>query len=376
LPKPVVGVGQSTPDPVTGYVTKLNAAGTALVFSTYLGGSTTDLITSLSLDSAGNVYLAGAARSQDFPGFSGVPSRCANGAFVTRLSADGSALSATQLLYGVAVLANSVVAQDPTGKPWIAQAATLAQVDLNSAPARFACATDSADFAVLGQVVPGQLISLFGDNLGLGDPVSAAPPANGSFPISLAGVNVTFNGTPAPLLYVSPSQINVQVPFEVAGQTTAHLQITLPSSASAVTETRDFTVTDRSPSVFVLESGALQCGTQSISGQHPVALNTDGTGNSCTNPAVRGSTVTIFFQAAGVTSPAQATGSVVAQPPQPFNFPLSNTDGTARFVSVTSVPGAISGVWAVQLQIPNGFATSFTVAGIPLRENNLVIWSK
>src|ERR1700682_6241338 len=213
LPKPVVAVGQSTPDPVTGYVTKLNPSGTALVFSTYLGGSATDTITSLALDSAGNVYVAGAARSEDFPGFSGVPDRCASGAFVTRLSADGSALSATQLLYGVAVLANSVVALDPAGKPWVAQAATLARADLFSAPTRFARATDAADFAMLGQVAPGQLITLFGDNLGLGDPVAAFPPSNGSFPISLAGVSVTFNGTPAPLLYVSPTHVNVPLPL-------------------------------------------------------------------------------------------------------------------------------------------------------------------
>ena len=376
LPKPVVAVGQSTPDPVTGYVTKLNPAGTALVFSTYLGGSANDTITSLALDSAGNVYVAGAARSEDFPGFSGVPDRCAAGAFVTRLSADGTALSATQLLYGVAVVANSVVALDPAGKPWIAQAATLARADLFAAPTRFACATDAADFAMLGQVAPGQLITLFGDNLGLGDPVAAFPPSNGSFPISLAGVSVTFNGTPASLLYVSPTQVNVQVPFEVAGQATAHMRITLPSSFSFVTETRDFSVTDRAPSVFVLGSGVLLCGTQTVFGQHPIALNADGTGNSCDNPAVRGSPVTIFFQGVGVTSPAQATGAVVAQPPQLLNLPLSNTDGTARFVSVTSVPGVISGVWAVQLQIPNGFTTSFTVAGVALRETSLVIWSK
>jgi hypothetical protein len=48
----------------------------------------------------------------------------------------------------------------------------------------------------------------------------------------------------------------------------------------------------------------------------------------------------------------------------------------ARFVSVTSVPGAISGVWAVRLEIPSGFTTSFTVEGIALRKTNLVIWSK
>ena len=123
-------------------------------------------------------------------------------------------------------------------------------------------------------------------------------------------------------------------------------------------------------------SGALRCGSQTIFGWHPVALNADCTGNNCDNPAVRGSTVTIFFQGVGVTAPAQATGAVVAQPPQSLNLPLSGTDGTARFVSVTSVPGSISGVWAVQLQIPSGFTTSFTVAGVALRETNLVIWSK
>jgi uncharacterized protein (TIGR03437 family) len=113
-----------------------------------------------------------------------------------------------------------------------------------------------------------------------------------------------------------------------------------------------------------------------VPGEHPVALNADGTRNSCENPAIRGSAVTIFFQGVGVTSPAQATGAVVAQPPQSLNLPLSNTDGTARFVSVTNVPGVISGVWAVQLQISNGLTTSFSVAGVALRETNLVIWSK
>jgi uncharacterized protein (TIGR03437 family) len=380
LPTPVVAVGPSMPDPVTGYVTKVNPSGTALVYSTFLGGSANDSITSLALDSAGNVYVSGAAGSDDFPGLLGVPGRCLGGAFVTRLSADGTALSATQLLYGVPVIANSVVALDPAGKPWVAQAATLARTDLFAAPQRFACAADAADFAVLGQVAPGQLISLFGDNLGLGDAVAAAPPANGHFPVSLAGVTVTVNGTAAPLLFVSPKQINLQVPFELAGQTAAHLQIRLPSSSSqaaaASTETRDFAVTDRSPSLFLLESGLLRCGSQTVAGQHPAALNADGTGNSCDNPAVRGSTVTVFLQGVGVTSPPQLTGAVVTPPSQSLNLPLSNTDGTARLVRAVSAPGTISGIWSVQLQIPNGFTTNFTVAGLSLRETDLMIWSK
>jgi uncharacterized protein (TIGR03437 family) len=367
------------PDPVTGYVTKLNPSGTALVYSTFLGGSANDSVTSLALDSAGNAYASGAARSVDFPGLLGVPERCSGGAFVTRLSADGTALSATQLLYGVPVTANSVVALDPAGKPWVAQAATLARTDLFAAPQRFACAADAADFAVLGQVAPGQLISLFGDNLGLGNAIAAGPPANGNFPILLGGVTVTVNGAPAPLLYVSPQQINFQVPFELAGQTNAHFEIGLPSSipgVAASTETRDFAVADRAPSLFVLESGLLRCGSQTVIGQHPAALNADGTGNSCDNPAARGSTVTVFLQGLGVTSPPQRTGAVVAQPPQSLNLSLSNTDGTARLIGAASVPGAISGIWAVQLQIPNGFTTNFAVGGLALRDTDLMIWSK
>jgi len=379
LPAPSVALPPSIPYPATGYVSKLNPSGSALVFSTFLGGSANDHVTSLALDSAGNIYVSGAANSTDFPGLSGIPDRCSSGAFVTRLSADGAALSATQLLYGVPVPANSVVSLDPAGKPWVAQAATLARTDLFAARQRFACATDSADFAILGQVAPGQLISLFGDNLGLGNPVAAAPPFGGQFPISLGGVSVTVNGTPAPLLYVSPQQINVQVPFEVAGQTTAHVQIALPSSLSAggtaATETRDFAVVDRAPSLFILENGSLLCGSQTVYGQHPLALNADGTGNSCDNPAVRGSTVTVFLQGVGVTSPTQSTGAMVVAP-QSLNVPISNTDATARFVSASSLAGSISGIWAVQLQIPNGLTTNFTVGGLSLRETDLVIWSK
>ena len=376
LPQPVVAVPQSTPDPATGYVSKLNPTGSSLIFSTYLGGSVGDSISSLALDAADNVYLAGAAYSEDFPGLAGVPDRCTSGGFVTRLSADGSSLSETQLTYGVPASSTAALALDPAGKPWIGQGGTLARVDLFAPSYRFACATDAADFALLGQVVPGQLIALFGVNIGLGQPAAANPPSNGSFPPALKGVSVTFNGVAAPALYVSPSQVNVQVPFELAGQATAHMEITMPLSFTSTVETRDFGVVDRAPSVFVLESGVLRCGTQTVVGQHPAALNADGTGNSCGNPAVRGSTVTVFFQSVGVTSPAQSTGAVSGPAAQALNLQLSNTDGTARFVSVGSVPGTISGVWAAQLQIPNGFTTTFSVAGVPLRDSSLIIWSK
>jgi uncharacterized protein (TIGR03437 family) len=50
-----------------GFVSELNAAGTALVFSTYLGGALDDSVTAIALDGSGNVYVGGATLSSDFP---------------------------------------------------------------------------------------------------------------------------------------------------------------------------------------------------------------------------------------------------------------------------------------------------------------------
>jgi Beta-propeller repeat len=49
------------------FVTKINAAGSAIIYSTYLGGSGGDSATAIALDSMGSVYLTGQANSSDFP---------------------------------------------------------------------------------------------------------------------------------------------------------------------------------------------------------------------------------------------------------------------------------------------------------------------
>lgn len=79
-----------------GFVTKLNATGTGLVYSTYIGSSTQDWIHDLALDSFGNVYITGQTWSSSFPVTAGVVQQVYGGgggdAFVTKLNAAGSAL--------------------------------------------------------------------------------------------------------------------------------------------------------------------------------------------------------------------------------------------------------------------------------------------
>ena len=69
--------------------------------------------------------------------------------------------------------------------------------------------------ASAAQVAPGTLITITGTNLTDSQPVSGTPDSHGYYPSSLGGVEVYFDGIKAPLLYVSPTQINTQIPFEV-----------------------------------------------------------------------------------------------------------------------------------------------------------------
>jgi Beta-propeller repeat/Putative metal-binding motif/Thrombospondin type 3 repeat len=79
------------------FVTKLNAAGTALIYSTYLGGSGTDNGNGIALDSASNAYVTGMTLSSDFPIRNALDPNANfdQDAFVAKLDANGSRIYAT-----------------------------------------------------------------------------------------------------------------------------------------------------------------------------------------------------------------------------------------------------------------------------------------
>jgi hypothetical protein len=85
-----------------GFVAKLNAAGSALVYSTYLGGSDEDFGDSITVDTSGDVYVTGGTYSTDFPTVS--PLQPASGgsqdAFITKLNAAGNAIVFSTYLGG------------------------------------------------------------------------------------------------------------------------------------------------------------------------------------------------------------------------------------------------------------------------------------
>jgi uncharacterized protein (TIGR03437 family) len=74
-------------------------------------------------------------------------------------------------------------------------------------------------------VSPGEIVSLFGSAIGPPTPASLTLTNPRLVANSLAGVQVFFDGVPAPLLYASAEQVNAVVPYAVAGQSVTVLQL-------------------------------------------------------------------------------------------------------------------------------------------------------
>ena len=102
-----------------GFVTKLNAAGTALVYSTYLGGSAFDFGNGIAVDQTGNTYVTGSARS-GFPSTADSSLQSTfGGAFVTKLNAAGTALLYSTYLGGSGGGVGLGVAVDQVGNAYV-----------------------------------------------------------------------------------------------------------------------------------------------------------------------------------------------------------------------------------------------------------------
>ena len=117
------GAFQTTATPAcSAFVTKFNAAGTALIYSTLLGGSDNEVAWGIAVDSQGNAYVTGGTYSADFPTTpaSYRPSGL-EGAFVTKLNTTGSALVYSTFLDGVSSSdQGSAIALDSAGSAYVA----------------------------------------------------------------------------------------------------------------------------------------------------------------------------------------------------------------------------------------------------------------
>ena len=116
----------TTGDTADAFVTKLNAAGSTLLYSTYLGGSSGDQGYDIAVDSAGNAYVTGFTSSTNFPianalqpTFGGGTIIYSSDAFVTKLNAAGSTLLYSTYLGGRGDDWGRGIAADGTGNAYV-----------------------------------------------------------------------------------------------------------------------------------------------------------------------------------------------------------------------------------------------------------------
>ena len=122
---------------------------------------------------------------------------------------------------------------------------------------------------VSGPAAPGEIVTLIGSGIG---PATASLPAVSASSTLLGGVSVTIGGTPSPLLYAGPNQINAIVPYEISGQSSAQLFI---MNSGQLIAGFPLSITPAMPAIF----------TATASGVGPGAiLNQDSTVNSPSNP--------------------------------------------------------------------------------------------
>ncbi len=200
-----------------------------------------------------------------------------------------------------------------------------------------------------GPVAPGELITLIGSGIG---PVSPQQPTGSPTSTVLSGTRVLFDGIAAPLLYASPDQINAVVPYGVAGnaatQVTVAAQgqmiagVTLPTAATA-------------PAIFTL--GSTGAGPGAI-------LNQDSSVNSQSNPASKGSVISIFATGAGQTNPPsvdrQVTGTVLPALLMPVSVQIGGLDATVLYAG--AAPALIAGVVQVNALVPSDVSSGPAVA--------------
>jgi uncharacterized protein (TIGR03437 family) len=191
-----------------------------------------------------------------------------------------------------------------------------------------------------GNLARGELISLYGSNLSNG--VSPAFDT-GSPTLSLAGTSVSIDGLAAPISFVSPAQINVQVPFEIpAGVASVNVTVTVGTLTSAPVVM----------SVVTAEPGMLY--TQA--GNTTVAPSPS---NTATIQAAPGTALVIVASGLGSISPAVPTGRMPSSSGSvALAIPTVMMNGALVTVSSANYLGA--GLYAITANVP-GSASSGTV---------------
>lgn len=321
----------------SGFVAKLDATGRRLVYSTYLDRAYASSVKSIAVGLNGAVSIAGCTDGDLtlVNPLDATPS----GAFVATLNPSGTAFDFSTFFFGCGSsyppqASMLGLALAPSGSLWVGGPAMagvtvigpdlgtpnegyLARIDFLPAAAgapRILSVRNAAGFQ-LGEVfAPGSLASIFGDNLA----PSVALAEGAPLPRELAGASVVVAGAPAPLLYVSPSQINFQVPFEAPiGDAVLEFR-----RDGGVREVRRIRLVDGAPGLFTQSGDGRGAGV--------VMHASDFRLVTPENPAAPGEILALYATGLGAVTPPVPSGEAAPLTPVPLL-------GTANFYFYVAV---------------------------------------
>jgi uncharacterized protein (TIGR03437 family) len=219
---------------------------------------------------------------------------------------------------------------------------------------------------------PGALGSLFGEFLFEGELVVALVPGTDRLPTVAMETAVRFetaNGTllaRAPLLYLSPGQINFQTPYEVAGHSTVQVAVERDGELSSRVAVE---IAPAGPGVFALPGGLAS------------VVNQDGRTNAADAAAAAGEAATVYFSGAGVVNPPIESGR--AAPGSPLHAPvgglLTTVGGVeARILGAALSPGFV-GLAQLAFEVPAGLAAGqheLIIAVAGQESNSVIFWTR
>ena len=221
---------------------------------------------------------------------------------------------------------------------------TITQLAPAAPPVVLKSVANAANYST-DAVSPGEIVALFGSNLGPASIVTLQV-SDGTVTNLLAGTQVLFDGVAAPMVYTLAGQVSAVVPYGVAGKTSTQVQVQYQSSVS---NTLTVPVRAATPAIFSLDATGVGPG---------AILNQDTSINSTGNPAARLSVIAIYCTGGGVTTPASKDGEVIGGPLRYLSqsaavtVTIGGVNAAVQFAG--AVPGTVAGLTQINVEVPAG----------------------
>jgi minor extracellular serine protease Vpr len=300
----------------------------------------------------------------------GVPVVGAPVSFVPRLGGSIQGADSATDAHGIAA-AQPLLGMAPGNYSFIAVAGGLSITFSGTARLAPAIASggiiNGASFDGSQPVAPGSYISIFGTSLS--DTSGATSTAR--LPLAIDYVNVSFDvpaaglSVPGHLVFVSPNQVNVQVPWELQGQTAAQVKVTIDfSNGNVVT----LPLADFSPAYFELGKGVA------------AALDSNNQVIGASNPARRGQSIQLFANGLGPTTNQPASGDPAPAAPlaETTTIPVVTIGGQQAVVSFSGLAPGFAGLYQVNVTVPENLSPgvqpiNISIGGRTSRESGIAV---